>query len=58
MVGDRWRDIEAGRAAGCRTFWIDYGYTEKPAEDADAIVASLVEAADIIVAEASERRAI
>ncbi len=58
MVGDRWRDIEAGRAAGCRTFWIDCGYAEKPAEDADAIVASLVEAAEIIVAEASERRAI
>lgn len=58
MVGDRWRDIEAGRAAGCRTFWIDYGYAEKPAENADAIVASLVEATDIIVAEVSERRAI
>ena len=29
MVGDRWRDIEAGRAAGCRaTILIDYGYDE------------------------------
>jgi D-glycero-D-manno-heptose 1,7-bisphosphate phosphatase len=29
MVGDRWRDIEAGNLAGCRTVWIDYGYDEK-----------------------------
>src|SRR5262245_40225712 len=29
MVGDRWRDIDAGRAAGCRaTILIDYGYDE------------------------------
>jgi D-glycero-D-manno-heptose 1,7-bisphosphate phosphatase len=28
MVGDRWRDIEAGRRAGCRTIWLDHGYTE------------------------------
>jgi D-glycero-D-manno-heptose 1,7-bisphosphate phosphatase len=29
MVGDRWRDIEAGASAGCTTVWIDYGYREK-----------------------------
>lgn len=29
VVGDRWRDIEAGRAAGCRTAWIDCGYNER-----------------------------
>lgn len=28
MVGDRWRDIEAGHRAGCRTAWIDYAYNE------------------------------
>ena len=28
MVGDRWKDIEAGQAAGCRTVFIDYGYDE------------------------------
>jgi D-glycero-D-manno-heptose 1,7-bisphosphate phosphatase len=26
MVGDRWRDIEAGRLARCKTIFIDYGY--------------------------------
>jgi D-glycero-D-manno-heptose 1,7-bisphosphate phosphatase len=30
MVGDRWRDVEAGARAGCRTVWIDYGYDEQP----------------------------
>jgi len=28
MVGDRWRDIEAGRRAGCRTILIGSGYGE------------------------------
>jgi transaldolase len=29
MVGDRWRDIEAGRNAGCTTVFIDNGYDER-----------------------------
>lgn len=28
MIGDRWKDIEAGHRAGCRTMWIDRGYRE------------------------------
>ena len=28
MIGDRWKDIEAGRRAGCLTIFIDYGYKE------------------------------
>ncbi|HEY0793631.1 MAG TPA: HAD family hydrolase [Chthoniobacterales bacterium] len=28
MIGDRWRDMECGRRAGCRTIFIDYGYDE------------------------------
>ena len=49
MVGDRWVDVAAGRAAGCYTCWINRGYAE-PAPDApDAIVGSLPEAADRIL---------
>ncbi len=45
LIGDRWRDIEAGAAAGCRTVWIDYGYRERaPGVEADARVESLGEA--------------
>ena len=29
MIGDRWRDIDAGAAAGCTTLLIDYGYRER-----------------------------
>ena len=28
IVGDRWRDIEAGLRAGCTPFLVDYGYAE------------------------------
>jgi D-glycero-D-manno-heptose 1,7-bisphosphate phosphatase len=48
MVGDRWRDIEAGKRAGCRTFFVDYAYDEKPSETFDYCVKSLWEAACII----------
>jgi len=50
MVGDRWRDVEAGQNAGCRTVFIDGGYEERqPARPADARVHSLKEAADWIL---------
>lgn len=29
-VGDRWRDIEAGKAAGCQTVLLGDGYGERP----------------------------
>lgn len=50
LVGDRWRDIEAGRRAGCRTFFIDYGYQERSPAPFDCTVSSLLEAAEIILA--------
>jgi D-sedoheptulose 7-phosphate isomerase len=50
MVGDRWRDIDAGHAAGCKTVLIDYGYRERrPAHSPEATVRSLREAADWIL---------
>ena len=48
LVGDRWRDIEAGRQAGVRTILIDYQYREKQA-NADHVVQNLSEAADWIL---------
>jgi D-glycero-D-manno-heptose 1,7-bisphosphate phosphatase len=44
MVGDRWRDIDAGRAAGCRTILVGDGYEERRAEGFDAHLPSLLEA--------------
>jgi len=50
MVGDRWRDIGAGKAAGCRTILIDRGYWgDRPAETPDMVVSSLSEACACIL---------
>jgi D-glycero-D-manno-heptose 1,7-bisphosphate phosphatase len=50
MIGDRWRDIDAGNAAGCRTILIDYGYSERaPGVPPDARVSSLTEAAEWVI---------
>jgi histidinol-phosphate phosphatase family protein len=50
MIGDRWRDIEAGYNAGCKTILIDYGYSERPPDrEPDLRVTSLREAADWII---------
>jgi D-glycero-D-manno-heptose 1,7-bisphosphate phosphatase len=49
MIGDRWRDIEAGIGAGCKTFFIDYSYQEKQPDSYDYKVKSLYEAAKIIL---------
>jgi D-glycero-D-manno-heptose 1,7-bisphosphate phosphatase len=51
MVGDRWRDVGAGRAAGCRTVFIDRRYAEGCPETPDYTVAGLGTAADIILAD-------
>jgi D-glycero-D-manno-heptose 1,7-bisphosphate phosphatase len=49
MVGDRWRDTEAGERAGCKTIFLDYGYNEKQPEKFNHRVRSLAEAANIIL---------
>lgn len=51
MIGDRWRDIEAGEAAGCKTFFINYRYAEKNPATPDFIVSSLLDAEKIILGE-------
>ena len=50
MVGDRWSDVEAGRRAGCRTVFIDCGYTERKPDAPDLVVRTLSDARDWIVA--------
>jgi D-glycero-D-manno-heptose 1,7-bisphosphate phosphatase len=50
MVGDRWRDVDAGRRAGCKTVLLDYGYAERgPAAAPDATFTSLAEASQWIL---------
>ncbi len=44
MVGDRWRDVDCGHAAGCRTVFLDWGYDEELRQSPDFVVKSLLEA--------------
>lgn len=55
MIGDRWRDIEAGERAGCKTIFIDYGYFEKQPESVTYKVKSLEEAVQIILGGTNEK---
>ena len=50
-IGDRWRDIDAGRAAGCYTVLLDRPYSD--CDTADARVADLAVAVDVVLARAS-----
>jgi D-glycero-D-manno-heptose 1,7-bisphosphate phosphatase len=49
MVGDRWRDIDCGHAAGVRTVFIDYEYDEPLKQQPHFRARSLREAAEIIL---------
>jgi D-glycero-D-manno-heptose 1,7-bisphosphate phosphatase len=54
MVGDRWRDIDCGHAAGCRTIFLERGYAEQLRQPPDFRAHDLLEAAGIILT--AERR--
>ena len=49
MVGDRWRDVDCGHAAGCRTIFIDRGYAEELRQKPHFSAGNLAKAADIIL---------
>jgi D-glycero-D-manno-heptose 1,7-bisphosphate phosphatase len=55
MIGDRWRDIDAGANAGCKTILIDRGYKERaPMSAPDVRVGSLSGAVDWILKTTTE----
>jgi D-glycero-D-manno-heptose 1,7-bisphosphate phosphatase len=49
MIGDRWRDVEAGHRAGCATIFVDYNYRERRPDGPLLRVTSLAEAANWIL---------
>ena len=55
MVGDRWRDVDCGQAAGCQTIFIDRGYAEELKQKPDFSARHLGEAADIILAQTKNK---
>lgn len=50
MVGDRWRDVDCGVNAGCRTIFIDCGYAEPLRKKPDHTVGNFSSAVEIILA--------
>ena len=53
VIGDRWRDVDCARAAGCRAILIQRGYNESLREAPDFIVANFTEAVDAVLNDAS-----
>lgn len=50
MIGDRWKDIAAGQAAGCKTIWLNRNYQESaPKQSPDFVATSLLQAANWIM---------
>ncbi len=49
MVGDRWRDVDCGHAAGCRTVFLDRGYAEALRQPPTFTVGSFAEAVAAIL---------
>lgn len=57
MVGDRSGDVAAGKAAGCRTVFIDLDYSSEPKPQCpDHTASSVVEAADIILSVTAKKQ--
>jgi len=49
LVGDRWKDIDAGNAAGCKTVFLDYGYDENLKSNPDHIITDVRELPSLIL---------
>jgi D-glycero-D-manno-heptose 1,7-bisphosphate phosphatase len=52
VIGDRWRDIDCARAAGCRAIFIERNYEEKLREAPHFTVASFNEAVTTLLLDA------
>jgi D-glycero-D-manno-heptose 1,7-bisphosphate phosphatase len=49
MMGDRWRDVDCGHRAGCRTIFIDRNYSEALRQAPDWTVESFRQAVEVIM---------
>jgi D-glycero-D-manno-heptose 1,7-bisphosphate phosphatase len=48
MVGDRWRDVEAGKRAGVTTVWVRSHYHEPPPDAPDHVVDRLLDVVPLV----------
>ena len=49
LVGDRWKDIDAGNAAGCQTVFLDYRYDESLRSSPDHVITDIRELPGLIL---------
>ena len=52
LIGDRWRDVDCARAAGCRAILIDRGYKENLREAPDFTVTNFNDAVSAVLRDA------
>lgn len=55
MIGDRWKDISAGQAAGCKTIFIDYSYDERLPDSPDFTINNINQIQKIILEVSDEK---
>ena len=48
MIGDRWKDIQAGENVGCKTIYLDYSYKDIKPKNSDFVTDTLLNATYII----------
>ena len=51
LIGDRWKDIDAGKSAGCKTIFIDYQYNELLRSQPDYTTTSTIRASKWIISQ-------
>ena len=51
LVGDRWKDIDAGYAAGCRTVFLNYDYDECLNNPPDHTIRCIEQLSPLIIGE-------
>ncbi|MGI9114541.1 MAG: HAD family hydrolase [Chthoniobacterales bacterium] len=49
LIGDRWRDVDCARAAGCKSIFIDRGYAESLRKQPDVTVTTFGEAVQAVL---------
>ena len=54
VIGDRWRDIDCARAAGCRAIFIERGYGESLRQAPDFTVGNFGDAVNVLLRDAQQ----
>ncbi len=53
LIGDRWKDIDAGKASGCKTIFLDYQYDELLNAQPDFTTTSTIRGSEWIISQSN-----